>query len=128
MAAGLFGHLGYDMVRAMERLGPPNPDVLGVPDATMIRPTVMVVFWMPCATRSRSSRRSAQAAGVSAKSAHETGIARLEAVIDALEKPVIRACRGGPCRASRPWLARSNTGDAEYEGYGGARQGIYPRR
>ena len=37
-------YLGYDMVRAMERLGPPNPDVLGVPDATMIRPTVMVVF------------------------------------------------------------------------------------
>ena len=26
MAAGLFGYLGYDMVRLMEELPPPNPD------------------------------------------------------------------------------------------------------
>ncbi len=44
MAAGLFGYLGYDMVRAMERLPEPNPDPLGVPDAILIRPRVMVVF------------------------------------------------------------------------------------
>jgi anthranilate synthase component I len=44
MAAGLFGYLGYDMVRLMERLPEPNPDALGVPDAILVRPTVMVVF------------------------------------------------------------------------------------
>ena len=33
MAAGLFGYLGYDMVRLMERLPDANPDPLGVPDA-----------------------------------------------------------------------------------------------
>src|SRR5579871_2823670 len=44
MAAGIFGYLGYDMVRHMERLAPAKPDPLGVPDAMMIRPTVMVVF------------------------------------------------------------------------------------
>ena len=44
MAAGLFGYLGYDMVRLMERLPEPNPDVLEVPDAILVRPTVMVVF------------------------------------------------------------------------------------
>ena len=33
MAAGVFGYLGYDMVRHMERLPEPNPDALGVPDA-----------------------------------------------------------------------------------------------
>ena len=44
MAAGLFGYLGYDMVRLMERLPEPNTDVLKVPDAILIRPTVMVVF------------------------------------------------------------------------------------
>src|SRR5687768_1069665 len=32
-AAGLFGYLGYDMVRQMERLPHINPDVLGAPDA-----------------------------------------------------------------------------------------------
>ncbi|MBI1206542.1 MAG: anthranilate synthase component I [Azospirillum sp.] len=44
MAAGLFGYLGYDMVRLMERLPDDNPDQLGIPDAILIRPTVMAIF------------------------------------------------------------------------------------
>ncbi|WP_203074126.1 anthranilate synthase component I [Falsiroseomonas ponticola] len=44
IAAGLFGYLGYDMVRQMERLPAKNPDVLGVPEAVMIRPTLVAVF------------------------------------------------------------------------------------
>src|SRR5487761_2459599 len=44
MAAGVFGYLGYDMVRQMERLAPAKPDPIGVPETLMIRPTVMVVF------------------------------------------------------------------------------------
>jgi anthranilate synthase component 1 len=44
MAAGLFGYMGYDMVRLMERLPAPNPDRLGIPDAVFVRPTVMAVF------------------------------------------------------------------------------------
>ena len=44
MAAGVFGYLGYDMVRQMEDLAAPNPDPLGVPDAILMRPTIMVVF------------------------------------------------------------------------------------
>ena len=44
MSAGVFGYLGYDMVRRMERLAPAKPDPIGVPEALMIRPTVMIVF------------------------------------------------------------------------------------
>ncbi len=44
MAAGLFGFLGYDMVRYMERLPDANPDPLDIPDAVMVRPTVVAVF------------------------------------------------------------------------------------
>jgi anthranilate synthase component I len=44
MAAGLFGYLGYDMVRLMERLPDANPDPLGIPDAVLMRPTVMAIF------------------------------------------------------------------------------------
>jgi anthranilate synthase component I len=44
MAAGLFGFMGYDMVRLMERLPDANPDPLGLPDAVFIRPTVMAIF------------------------------------------------------------------------------------
>ena len=44
MAAGVFGYLGYDMVRLMEELAPPNPDPIGIPDAVLVRPTIIVVF------------------------------------------------------------------------------------
>jgi anthranilate synthase component I len=43
-SAGLFGYLGYDMIRLVERLGPPNPDPLGVPDARLMRPSVVAVL------------------------------------------------------------------------------------
>ena len=44
MAAGIFGYLGYDMVRLMEELPQPNPDPIGIPDAVLVRPTIVVVF------------------------------------------------------------------------------------
>ncbi len=44
MAAGYFGYIGYDMVRFVERLGAGNPDTLGLPDALLIRPRLVVVL------------------------------------------------------------------------------------
>jgi len=44
MASGLFGFLGYDMVRDMERLPDKNPDPIGLPDAIMVRPTLICIF------------------------------------------------------------------------------------
>jgi anthranilate synthase component 1 len=44
MAAGLFGHMAYDMVRLVERLPEKNTDRLGLPDAVFLRPTVMAIF------------------------------------------------------------------------------------
>ena len=44
MAAGLFGHMAYDMVRQVERLPATNPDRLGLPDAVFLRPTLMAIF------------------------------------------------------------------------------------
>ncbi|TVQ57633.1 MAG: anthranilate synthase component I [Rhodobacteraceae bacterium] len=43
MAAGLFGFFGYDMVRLVERLPAPNPDPLGLPDAVLMRPTIIAI-------------------------------------------------------------------------------------
>ena len=87
MAAGLFGYLGYDMVRAMERLPEPNPDPLGVPDAVMIRPRAMVVFdavrdliTVVCPVRPTD--------GVPARAAYEDALARLDRVAAALEGPL----------------------------------------
>ena len=44
MATGLFGYLGYDMVRQIEHLPDMPPDRLGVPDAILLRPTIVAVF------------------------------------------------------------------------------------
>jgi len=43
-SAGLFGYLGYDMIRLVEHLPNINPDPLGVPDAVMLRPSVVAVL------------------------------------------------------------------------------------
>ncbi|MBI1407057.1 MAG: anthranilate synthase component I [Caulobacter sp.] len=43
-SAGVFGAIGYDMVRLVERLPAINPDPLDLPDAIMIRPSVVAVF------------------------------------------------------------------------------------
>jgi anthranilate synthase component I len=86
MAAGVFGYLGYDMVRQMERLAEAKPDPLGVPDAILLRPTVMVVFdsvrdEIFVVTPLRPEPKIAFSA------AHEGAIERLKAVVAALEGP-----------------------------------------
>lgn len=43
-SAGLFGYLGYDMIRLIEHLPDVNPDPLGLPDAMMLRPSVLAVL------------------------------------------------------------------------------------
>ncbi len=44
MAAGVFGYLGYDMVRLMEHLPDQPEDALGLPDSILIRPTISAIF------------------------------------------------------------------------------------
>lgn len=44
MAAGVFGAIGYDMVRLVEPLPDVNPDPLGLPDSVMTRPSIVAVF------------------------------------------------------------------------------------
>jgi len=44
MASGLFGVFGYDMIRLYEPLGQANPDPLDLPDAVVVRPSVICVF------------------------------------------------------------------------------------
>ncbi|MFC6788386.1 anthranilate synthase component I [Methylobacterium komagatae] len=87
MAAGLFGYLGYDMVRSMERLPTPNPDPLGVPDAILVRPRLMVVFdsirdVITVVTPVRPAE------GVTAKAAYESALSRIDGVAAALESPL----------------------------------------
>jgi anthranilate synthase component 1 len=44
MAVGLYGYLGYDMVRLIEKLPNVPEDTLGLPDAILMRPSIVAVF------------------------------------------------------------------------------------
>ena len=44
IGAGLFGYLGYDMIRLVEHLPDVNPDPLGLADAMFLRPTITIVL------------------------------------------------------------------------------------
>ena len=87
MAAGLFGVLGYDMIRQFEPVGPAKPDVLGLPDAVMIRPSVVAVFdsigqeILFCTTVRPEP-------GVSDRAAYEAAAARLAGIEADLHRPL----------------------------------------
>ena len=44
MAVGLYVYLGYDMVRLIEKLPNVPPDTLGLPDAILMRPSIVAIF------------------------------------------------------------------------------------
>ena len=112
MAAGIFGYLGYDMVRQMERLAPAKADPIGVPDAILIRPTIMVVFdnvrdEISVVTPVRP------APGLGARAAYERAQLRLDEIIGILEGPLAHvAPTADPSLVADE--AQSNTSEEEF--------------
>ena len=114
MAAGLFGYLGYDMIRLAEKLPEPNPDPLGLPDAVMMRPSIIAIVdnvrdtVILCAPVWHDPDMKAEAAYLAAEN-------RLQDALTALDRspaytPVTPA-PGGALRLVRPV---SNTTQPEY--------------
>jgi anthranilate synthase component 1 len=113
MAAGIFGYLGYDMVRQMEKLPAAKPDPIGTPDAVLVRPTIVVVFDAVKDTMMVITPVRAQS-GVNAKAAYAQAVERLTAVVDALDLPLNKEATPDtdePIGAN----AVSNTTPAAYE-------------
>jgi anthranilate synthase component 1 len=113
MAAGMFGYLGYDMVRLMEDLPSSNPDPIGIPDAMLMRPTVVVVFDAVTDTISIVSPVRPEA-GVAADTAFERASKRLAAIVSALDAPIAHAPPRIKASSLTVWPS-SNTPPAEYE-------------
>jgi anthranilate synthase component 1 len=112
MAAGVFGYLGYDMVRLMEELPAPNADPIGLPDAVLIRPTLIVVFdavkdAIMVVTPVRPQP------GVTARAALARAEERLSAVVDALDRPLDKAA-AAPDHGPLEVTPKSNTTPADY--------------
>jgi anthranilate synthase component 1 len=92
-SAGLFGAIGYDMIRLVERLPNVNPDPLGLPDGVMTRPSVVAIFdaiaqEILLVTPVRPGEASAQAA-------YAAAAARLESVLGDLDRPTPRLTGSG---------------------------------
>jgi len=114
MASGLFGYLGYDMVKLVERLPSANPDTLHVPDAVMVRPGIVLIF--------DSIERDVRIVtpvwphpGVSAAAAEAAANARIEEIAQALSRSLPSTPIFSPLAANAPKAQpQSNTGKAEY--------------
>ena len=114
MAAGIFGYIGYDMVRLMEDLPEPNPDTLGLPDGMMIRPTVMAIFDSVRDEVTVTSPVYAEKS-VSPKAAYARAQERISEVVDALDRPLDHLATQDV--ETPPILAAtSNTTPQEYAG------------
>jgi anthranilate synthase component I len=115
MAAGIFGYLGYDMVRQMEdALATPGPDPIGIPDSILVRPTLVVAFdavedAVTVITPVRPH------AGVPAKEALARAVERLSAVVQALDGPLSQAAAAAGADIALDVLPRSNTSPEEFE-------------
>jgi len=114
MAAGLFGYLGYDMIRLVERLAAPNPDPLGLPDAMFLRPGLVAIIDN---IRDEVSLVAPiwHDAAVAPQDAHAAAAARLGAALDRLARAAptggATPAAEGPLRALDPV---SNTGHDAY--------------
>lgn len=112
MSAGVFGYMGYDTIRLIERLPEQNPDVLEVPDSILIRPTIMVIFdsvkdEITLVTPVRpDNAKDAETAYIEAEE-------RLQTVIDALDAPLPHDFDAASGHVSPPEQA-SNTSADDY--------------
>jgi anthranilate synthase component 1 len=115
MAAGMFGYLGYDMVRLMEdTLAAPGPDPIGIPDAILVRPTLVIAFdavkdTITVVTPVRP------AAGMTAKAALARAVERLSAIVDALDRPLDKTAADGGGVGPLGVAPRSNTNPDEFK-------------
>ncbi len=112
MAAGVFGYMGYDTVRLIETLPAANPDQLGLPDAVMIRPTMMAIF---DAVRDEITLVTPiwPDDSLNASAAYSRARERIEEAVEALDSPLPHiTAESIPAVAAK--AAVSNTPAAEY--------------
>ncbi|MDP7600238.1 MAG: chorismate-binding protein, partial [Rhodospirillales bacterium] len=81
MASGLFGYMGYDMVRLAENVPDDNPSTIDLPDGQYIRPTIIAIF-DTIEDRVTVVTPIWPAADQSAEQTYEQALARLGAVLD----------------------------------------------
>ena len=111
-SCGLFGYLGYDMIRLVEDLPNINPDKLETPDARLVRPSIVAVLdgvksevtivspaWVGCAAH--------------ATNAYEQAVSRVENVISKMGQ-TLNDIRSPDTRKYRTAQSRSEVSQKKY--------------
>ena len=103
MAAGVFGAIGYDMIRLVERLPNVNPDPLNLPDSILTRPSIVAIF--DAIAQEIILVTSVRPGDTLAKDAYAAAQGRLRAVIEDLKKsapPLLGTAKPEPDRFTTP--------------------------
>ncbi|MBW6417384.1 anthranilate synthase component I [Celeribacter sp. PS-C1] len=111
-AAGLFGYLGYDMIRLVEHLPNVNPDPIGLPDAVLMRPSLVAILDGVKGDVILVSPAWASS-GLSAKAAYAQAAER---VMDAL-RDLERAPSEASHEMGEAYIAPPATSNFTHEGY-----------
>lgn len=114
MAAGVFGALGYDMIRLAEPVGPAKPDAMGLPDGVLMRPQIVAVFDSIAQEIIVVTPVRPRQGSTDAGAAYEAATARLDAVAEALRRPLDRA----DAAAEPPQPAAALASPVSREAYG----------
>ena len=85
MAAGLFGYLGYDMIRLVEHLPDVNDDPLGLPDAILTRPSLVAI--VDNIRDQVTLVTPVWSTDTPAERAYDEAVARLQDALEKLNKP-----------------------------------------
>ena len=113
-AAGLFGYFGYDMIRLVEKLPEPNPDPLDLPDALMLRPSVVAVIDNAFDTVTLVAP-ARPVDGVSAREAYGRAAERLRDAFADLDRPIPNARDVAGRDGTAKIAPKSNTPKSKYK-------------
>ena len=89
MAAGLIGYFGYDMIKLVEVIPSEKPDAIGIPDACLMRPGVLIIFDTVDGVITITAPVWADKAnGRGAQERYDEAAGRIRAVVEALARPM----------------------------------------
>ena len=114
--SGLFGYLGYDMIRLIEDIPDSNPDTLGIPDSILMRPQILVIFdnvkqVITLVTPVYTHKDNADAP---AEDAYDLATQKLEAALAQLYTYVDRERLNVKSKLSTPLKTQSNFSHEDY--------------
>lgn len=115
-AFGMFGYIGYDMIRLVENIPDANPDDMHIPDSVLMRPCVLAVFDnvknMICIATPVYAHAKNQS--LDARVVFDAASARITQITDTLDAPLDRSILKHRTKLMGEQDIQSNTNKNDY--------------